>query len=565
MRNRFAKLDIIKLMFFILKRCWVIIICAEIGFGVMYWRAAFKTQDTYTASGIMYVYNVNPNMINYGYASSTDLIGAVQLVNTYLVVIRSNKVMDAVVDRLHSAYPGVTAGYISSSVSMGNVSDTGVLYISCRTDNPQKSADFCNAIMDVAPNEIIRVVGAGAIEIIDYATAPSAPDSRSPLKKGVYGAAFGAMPAVALLTLMFLLNQKVDDPDELAENYTLPVLASVKRIKSENKKSGDYLLKRDSEMGVIENYAKLRMNLQYILSSKDKKTVMVTSSVSGEGKSTIASNLAISIAMTGKRVLLIDADMRRGGQHEEFGFANEAPDLAEVLKNECSWKDAVRQIKNAETMHLLPRGITPNNPSELMESQAMKKLLAEMETVYDLVVLDVPPINIVSDPLELSNQASGAIFVVRQHYSDHREIRKALMQAELTGLNLLGFVFYGENLHENEYYKKGYYNNNYTNIQSSLNLPLLKKAKENKAESSRQKEKTAIAEAENMNSAELLRSLKAKQMREQMHGNRAAENAGKDREKRMAAAYRKKKAMANRKRRSELYRKSKERSGEKMS
>ena len=87
----------------------------------------------------------------------------------------------------------------------------------------------------------------------------------------------------------------------------------------------------------------------------------------------------------------------------------------------------------------------------------MHKLLNKLEEVYDLILMDAPPINIVSDPLALSNQVAGAIFVVRQHFSDHREVKRALQQAELTGLNLLGFVFYGENLSRGAYYGGRYH------------------------------------------------------------------------------------------------------------
>ena len=91
----------------------------------------------------------------------------------------------------------------------------------------------------------------------------------------------------------------------------------------------------------------------------------------------------------------------------------------------------------------------------------MQDLLKEMEAQYDLVLFDAPPINIVSDPLALSSAAVGSLFVVRQNFSDHREIRKALVTAEMTGMNILGFVFYGENLKQGSYYSRRHYQNYY--------------------------------------------------------------------------------------------------------
>ena len=167
MTNRTREIDLIKLAFYILKRIWLVIICAAIGFGYMYWRVESRHVDTYTASATMYVFNANPNLVNYQYANYSDLDSAVRLIDTYTVVIRSNKVLDAVVERLTPDYPGISAGVISGSLSMGSVSETGVVAVNCTTRDPKMSCDICNAVVDVAPAEIIRVVGAGNAEVID--------------------------------------------------------------------------------------------------------------------------------------------------------------------------------------------------------------------------------------------------------------------------------------------------------------------------------------------------------------------------------------------------------------
>ena len=460
MNRKTANIDLVKLLFYILKHVWLLILCAAIGAGFMYWRTAYCMQDTYTASGTMYVYNANPNLVNYGYTNTSDLSSAVKLLDTYMVVVKSNKVLDVVVEQLLPDYPTITADAIAGSLSMGSVSETGVLRVRCTTDNPQKSADICNAVLDVAPNEIIRVVSAGNIEIIDYATPPKSPDSRGTLRQAMIGAMAGAVGAAGILALLFLLNQKVDDTKELTDNYTLPVLSSIKREKEENEDPGMFMLNENSPMEVIESYAKLRMNLLYTLVDKEKHTVIVTSAISGEGKSTIAANLAISVAMSGKRVLLVDADMRRACQHDLFHYDENYNGLSDVLVGACSWKDVVL-ASNQSTLHILPAGSMPPNPTELLDSPAMHTLLKKLEAAYELVLLDVPPINIVADPLALSNWVAGGLFVVRQGYSDHRDIRRALIQAEMTGLNLLGFVFYGENLRQDGYYSRRYHYGKY--------------------------------------------------------------------------------------------------------
>ena len=459
MTNRRSSIDLVKMALYLLKRCWLIVLCAAIGFGYMYWRS-LKVGDTYTASGTMYVYNANPNLMNYGYTNMSDLNSAVQLVDTYAQVVKSNRVLDAIVDRMAADHPRITTGAIAGSLSMGTVSETGVVRVSSRTGDPALSADIVNTVLDVAPAEIKRVVGAGDIEIIDYASAPSRPDARQDIRRGLNGALIGAVAAAALLVLLFLLDQKIDDPKELTEQYTLPVLASVRRRKEEDADPGAFVLNEKSPMENIEAYAMLRMNLLYTLVGKQSHSVAVVSAISGEGKSTIAANLAISLAMSGKKVLLVDADMRRSCQQDLFYYDHHLAGLSEVLVGQHQWRHCLVNTSQ-DNLQVLPTGHQPPNPSELLGSEAMRELLLDMESEYDIVLLDAPPINIVSDPLALSDRVAGSLFVVRQGFSDHREVRKALTAAEMTGMDLLGFVFYGERLKTGGYYSRKYYKSYY--------------------------------------------------------------------------------------------------------
>ena len=467
MESGARQINIKKLIFYLLKRCWLIILCAVIGFVGLYWYAADYQKDTYTASATVYVLNGNPNVVNYQYTNTSDLNSAVALLETYKVVIKSTKVMSVVSERLIADYPGITPGFIASTLSMGSVSETGVFRIRSTTTNAKLSADICNAVVDVAPAEIIRVVAAGNMEVIDYAEAPYYPDERSPMKKGLIGALAGAFLAAALLVLLFLLNRKVTDTEDLTDNYTPPVLAEIRREKVKGTDPARLLLDSGSEMEQVESYAKLRMNLLYTLAGKEKKAVAVSSAIAGEGKSTITANLAISCAMSGKKVLLVDADIRRACQRDHFKYEEDTPGLSEVLIGESTWQDAVI-LSGRENLDILPAGHAAPNPAELLSLPALSAALLEMEHQYDLVLLDTPPINVVSDPLTLSSYVAGCVMVIRQDYSDHREIRKALISAEMAGMNILGFTFYGEKLKQGKYYGKKYYKKYYSRYEKQV-------------------------------------------------------------------------------------------------
>ena len=467
MNKQRTTIDLVKLAVYILKRIWLPILCAILGFSVMYYRAS-QAPDTYTASGTMFVTNSNPNLVNYGYANSSDLSSAVQLVNIYSEVVKSETVMQRVLEYeiepagengtsqatlLSQKYTGLTTDYIRAVISMASINSTPMVRVSCTTTYPELSADICNAVLQVAPNAIKDVVSAGEAKAQDFATVPQFANGRSDKKKGIIGALAGAVAACALLVLFFLRNSRVEKPGELSDNYTPPILSYIRRTRRGDKDAGAFLLSEKSDMDMVEGFAKLRMNLLYTMTDKMHRTVLVTSAISGEGKSTIAANLAVSMAMSGKKILLIDADMRRACLSEIFYYDPNSPGLADILTGNTDAKQAIL-TSVWENLDVLPAGSVPTNPCELLESPAMQTLLQQLEEKYDLVLMDVPPINIVSDPLALSTRAAGAIFVVRQNFSDHKEIRRALVAAEMTGLEVLGFVFYGENLHQGHYYSK---------------------------------------------------------------------------------------------------------------
>lgn len=467
MNKQNGSIDLARLAVYILKRIWLVIICAAIGFGFMHWRAS-KTIDTYTASGTMFVTNSNPNLVNYGYTSTSDISSAVSLVNIYSEVVKSETVMQRVLEYaiepmnetgaeqdllLSQKYPDLSTDYVRSVISMASVNQTPMVRVSCTTPYPELSADICNAVLQVAPAAIKDVVSAGEAKAQDFATVPMFANPRSDRKSGLIGGLAGAVAACALLMLLFFLNRRVEKPGELTDQYTPPILSYIRRGKGDEKDPGAFLLNENSEMDLVESYAKLRMNLLYTMSEKMHRTVLVTSAISGEGKSTIVANLAVSLAMSGKKVLLIDADMRRACQSDMFYYDPNSQGLSDILIGNVKKEQAILN-STWDTLDVLPAGAVPTNPCELLESPAMQELLQELEDKYDLILMDVPPVNIVSDPLALSSEVAGALFVVRQNYSDHREIRRALVSAEMTGLEVLGFVFYGENIHQGKYYSK---------------------------------------------------------------------------------------------------------------
>lgn len=481
MQNNVIQIDLWKLIKYMLKRCWVMIILAVIGFGAMYYRTEKNHVDSFTASATIYVNNNNPNLINYQYTSSADLMAATQLIETYSIVIRSDKVLDAVRTQLvqNAEIPGfdMNNAQISATLNMSSVNETGVCRISCTTGNAILSREICNAVVDIAPEEIKRVVGAGSVEVIDYAAIPMMPNGYSLTRQGAIGALAGIVLGGAILLVFFLLDRRVDSEKELHDRYDVSVLASIMRMdsknelikkkkkKRENSKSdmddgNRYLVAKHTPETIREAYKHLRTNLRFAMVKQESKVLVVSSAVPGEGKSTISANIAIVSSQAEQKVLLIDGDMRKPRQHRMFMLNNHENGLSDLLVGDTTLEAAVhRDVMPG--LDILCAGSTPPNPSELLGSEAMLRLIEQANQEYDLVILDTPPVNIATDALVLSDKMAGLLFVVRQDYSEHPEIRKALQSVEFTGGNLLGFVYSTKELNNRSYYYKHYYHRYY--------------------------------------------------------------------------------------------------------
>ncbi|MBR4474064.1 MAG: CpsD/CapB family tyrosine-protein kinase [Oscillospiraceae bacterium] len=212
-----------------------------------------------------------------------------------------------------------------------------------------------------------------------------------------------------------------------------------------------------------EAYKLLRTNLQFSLPEKNCQVIGITSSVRGEGKSTTSINLAYTFAQSGKRVLLIDADMRLPSVAAKLELKS-TPGLSNLIAGLRNEGHCIRQSAQFNNWYILPAGDIPPNPSELLGSERMHTLLQHYEEIFDVVILDLPPINIVADALVISKWIDGLIGVVRQNYTDRRALADCMYQVEKLGSHFLGFVMtdaaVGESGYKN-YSKYGKYGKKY--------------------------------------------------------------------------------------------------------
>lgn len=213
------------------------------------------------------------------------------------------------------------------------------------------------------------------------------------------------------------------------------------------------ILNKNSSFSVQEAYKTLRTNVRFFLRGDGCKRICITSGAAGEGKSITLLNLAISIAEGGQKVLLIDADLRRPAL-ARLMVEKATPGLSNILAGLVDVKEAVRK-EMYPNLDIIFSGDVPPNPSELLGSERMGRLIDDMAKEYDYILVDTPPVNVVSDACIVANLLDGVLMLVRQGRSRKDAVKRAVANLRLTGAKPLGFVLNGVVLDDKKSY--GYY------------------------------------------------------------------------------------------------------------
>jgi len=201
-----------------------------------------------------------------------------------------------------------------------------------------------------------------------------------------------------------------------------------------------------------EQFRTIRTNIEFAQLDTKLKSLLVSSSIPAEGKSTIASNLAYVISQTDKKVLLVDADLRKPTVHRTFKLNNEKGLTTLLANSDLRFNQVVQHSKDLN-LYFLPSGPIPPNPSEVLASAKMTLLMKELAQYFDLVIYDAPPVTAVTDPQILATKVDGVVLVVRQGYSRKEEVKQAKTALDNVNANILGFVMNGKELSETA----GYY------------------------------------------------------------------------------------------------------------
>lgn len=327
-------------------------------------------------------------------------------------------------------------------------------------------------------NDIASQGSDNNIRVAQYAIPPKNPVSPSRTTTVLAALLLSTLFGMGLALFLEYLDDTIGTTEEIESYLQLPALAAIPSIDSMPKRklllvggsdrpdeeteplNSELLINADPRSSLAEAYRQLRTSILLSTAGHAPKSLLVTSSLPSEGKTTTATNTAISLAQTGAKVLIIDADMRRPRLHSVFGVSN-GEGLSTILSSEMSEKEilGVIQQEPSTKLNLLTSGPIPPNPAELIGSQPMAELLVTLQKNFTHVVIDSPPITSFTDGVLIASMVDGVILVVHSGKSSRQIVRRAKQLLNDVGARIFGVVLNNVDLRsqENYYYYQSYY------------------------------------------------------------------------------------------------------------
>ncbi|HEX2958518.1 MAG TPA: polysaccharide biosynthesis tyrosine autokinase [Chitinispirillaceae bacterium] len=298
------------------------------------------------------------------------------------------------------------------------------------------------------------------LKVLEMAQTPVVPIRKVKFTIIIIGLLAGIIIGIALAFVIEFLDQSLKDPLEVEKTLELPLLGIVPHIEADQ----DLFEQKDLTKNILEPFRALRANLKHIATTHRLKTFIICSAVKGEGKTTLSANLAITFAMDGKKVILIDADLRRSQMHTLFNIPKKTG-LADYLLGSASVEDILKPTKY-ENLFIITSGERPSNPAELLGTWRFDTLIEELRARGDFVIFDSPALLPVSDTITMAPKMDGCLLVVRTLWTPLKAAKQAKNQLKRIGCRIFGGILNGV-VHSKGYYPYyygyyGYYSYKYT-------------------------------------------------------------------------------------------------------
>ena len=333
----------------------------------------------------------------------------------------------------------------------------GIQYGVLQRDATANRQMFESLLQRTQETGVSEQITAGNIRVVDQAETPTAAASPNPLNNLLLALLGGLTLAIGLAFTLEYADDRIKNPDEIKKFLGLPYLGMVPALFDKSIVSP--LISDGMSSAFSESFRSIRTNVLFSSIEEGGRSIVVTSSAPGEGKTVVSTNLSVALAQAGHRVLLIDVDMRKPRVHEVFSLPA-APGLSNLLVGNATASETIQE-SSTPGLWLMPAGTLPPNPAELLGSKRFKGFLAFLRQHFDWVIIDTPPIMAVTDASIVANLAHGVVFVVGAEMTSRRMAHRAVEQLALGQAKFLGAVLNRVDLQHNPYYYSRYYHPGY--------------------------------------------------------------------------------------------------------
>lgn len=373
--------------------------------------------------------------------------------------------VEKVVQALRNDYEAALANERSLQASLNQqrgeaqeLNRAAIQYGALQRDATSNQTMFAGLLERARETDISGELRTSNIRIVDSAETPRRPSSPNTMRNLSIGLLGGLLFGVGLAFFFEYLDNRIKQPEEIKTQLGLPFLGMVPLF-SPKDITGPPLIGNGVPHEFSEAFRTIRTNIMFSSADDGAKSIVVTSTGPGEGKSVVSANIAMSLAMSGQRVLLIDADMRRPKAHELFGVAPE-PGLSNVMVGDAKASDAVKRTLTPN-LWLLAAGKHPPNPAELLGSKRFKDFVTSLGEHFEWVIIDSPPVMAVADASIVAHHATGAVFVVGAEMTNRSTAKSALEQLDVAKAKYVGGILNRVDVQGNSYYYSRYYRREY--------------------------------------------------------------------------------------------------------
>ncbi|AQX81146.1 polysaccharide biosynthesis tyrosine autokinase [Plantibacter sp. MCCC 1A11337] len=421
----------------VLRKYWVLIVALVlVGVAAAAAYSLAKTPE-YSSSAKVFVSTQSSDNVSDLTQGNTY---SQQRVKTYVNLVSTPIVLQPVIAALEL---NITAGQLGGQVSAVATPDTTIIQITATSEDPVLAAELANTTAESLTGVVAKIESTddGAtspvkLTRVQEANVPTTPGSPNVPLNLALGVLVGLALGVAFAVLRETLDTRIRNERDIEGLTEIPIMGGI--AFDPKAKQRPLIVQADPKSPRAESFRSLRTNLQFLDVSDQPRSYVVTSSIQSEGKSTTAANLAIALADAGHRVIIIDADLRRPKLATYFDLEG-AVGLSDVLIRRATLEDTM-QPWGRGALTVLPAGAIPPNPSELLGSSVMQKLISGLEKQFDYVLIDAPPLLPVTDGALLARHTGGALVVVAAGRTHKNQLKGALEALVHVNASVAGLV-----------------------------------------------------------------------------------------------------------------------------